>query len=304
MADPDNIKAAAASSLLWNPADVTESLAKLMKYVEEEAAKSIEWYWRNKKWKTILSRNTQLLAIVLTSAAAIVPIVGELSGWDLLKKPLWASLLVGLAAALMGLDRAFGFSSGWARYVLAATNLHLALEEFRMDWAALTAKAGVSPEPAQVEELIQRAKAFRIAVEGLVLQETKDWVTEFQNNLARMEKDVTTQIASLKAQAEQADQARSAASQPGLIQLTVPNAGKAGNATIQVLLENAAGTVADEAVTGSTTWVRLNVAAGQYRVTVRAKVGGKDAAATAAVIVKPGESATPEISLPDSSLPD
>jgi hypothetical protein len=38
----------------------------------------------------------------------------ELANW------LWASLFLGVAAALLGLDKAFGYSSCWARYVLTA----------------------------------------------------------------------------------------------------------------------------------------------------------------------------------------
>jgi len=303
MAKSNDIEAAGSECLSWNCAETTASLQKLSNYVEEEAQKTISWYWRNKRAKSFFSQWTQFLAVALTSTAAITPIVGQLlpnGVLSTLKQPLWASLLVGLAAALLALDKAFGFSSGWARYVMAATNIRKSLEEFRMDWAVLIAKAGPSPTPEQVEALIQRAKEFRIAVEGMVLQETKDWVTEFQNNMAQLEKDVIAQLATLKAQSEKATQARDAASQAGSIQLSVPNADKCDNATIHVKLEGAAGTVADDAVTGSKTWVRLNLSPGHYQVTVSAAVSGKPISATAAVIVKPGEIAQSEISLPVS----
>ena len=298
MASSNNIEAAGPECLTWNCSDATASLRELLKYVEQEAQKATNWYWRNKRPKSFLSRSIQFLAVVLTSAAAIVPIIGELSKSDTLKNALWASLLVGLAAALLGLDKAFGFSSGWARYVMAATNVRKSLEEFRMDWAALIAKACPNPTPEQAEALIQRAKEFRMTVEGLVLQETKDWVTEFQNNLAQLEKDVTAQLTALKAQNEKAVQARDAATQPGSIQLTVPNADKPDSSTIQVRLEGSAGVIADEAVIGSKTWVRLNLVPGQYRLTINAMASGKPVSVTAAVIVKPGEIAQAQIALP------
>jgi hypothetical protein len=149
-----------------------------------------------------------------------------------------------------------------------------------------------------VEALIERAKEFRVAVEGLVMQETKDWASEFQNNIAELEKDVTAQLNALKAQSEKAAQARDAARQPGSIQLTVPNAGQSASGTFQVQLEGASGVVADEMVTGSKTWVWLNLVPGHYRATVSATVSGKLASTAAAVIVKPGEVAQPEIALP------
>jgi hypothetical protein len=61
------------------------------------------------------------------------------------ESPLWSSLFLGVAAALIGLDKTFGYSSGWARYVLTATNIRKSLEDFRLDWAELMAKAGNPP---------------------------------------------------------------------------------------------------------------------------------------------------------------
>jgi hypothetical protein len=289
-----NIEAAGPQCLTWNCADIPASLQEVLKYVEQEAKKAIDWYWRNKRGKSFLSRWVQFCAVVLTSAAAIVPIIGQLLGKEVLKNGLWASLLVGLAAALLALDKAFGFSSGWARYILAATNIRKSLEEFRMDWASLAAKACPNPTPEQVQALIQRAKEFRIAVEMIVLQETRDWVTEFQNNIAQLDKDVTAQFAALKAQTEKAAQG----SQPGSLQLTVPNADKCDGAKIEITLEDPTGTIAEEAVTGSKTWARLNLAPGQYRVSVKATAGGKPVSASAAVIVKPAEMVQAQISLP------
>jgi hypothetical protein len=294
----NDIQAAAAESLTWNSSDAAASLQALVKYVEEQAQESVAWYWKNKRSKSFFSQWIVFLAVALTSGAAIVPIVGQIWHYDLLKNSLWASLLVGLAAAMLALDKAFGFSSGWTRYVMTATNIRKALEEFRMDWAALIAKAGANPSPDQIEALIARAKEFRIAVEGLVLQETKDWVTEFQNNVAQIEKDVTAQLATMKAQNEKAAQARDAVSRPGSIQLTVPNADKADNAAIRIKLEDAASAIADEAVTGSKSWVRLSLTPGHYRLTVSASIGGKPSSTTAAVIVKPDEVSQPQIALP------
>jgi len=184
-----NIDTAAPGSLRWNSGDVAASLQGLLTYVEKQTQESMQWYWRNKRWKSLLSQWIQLLTVILLSSAAIAPIVGQLAHVSILSQPLLATFLVGLAGALVALDKYFGFSSGWKRYVIAATSIRKALEEFRMDWVAMIMRAGASPNPDQIEELIARARQFRLAVEGMVLQETKDWVTEFEGNLARLEKD-------------------------------------------------------------------------------------------------------------------
>jgi hypothetical protein len=289
----------------WNCGDATASLHAILKYVEQQAQRHANWYRQKMQPKSRYSRWIRLWAVLLTSAGAIVPIIGQIFGSKTLSTGLWASVLVGAAAALLALDKAFGFSSGWTRYTLAATNIGKALEEFRMDWNALIAKACPNPSPDQIQALIQRAKEFSVTVEGFVLQETKDWVTEFQSNMAQLEKDTTAQLAAMKAQNDKAvqardaaAQARAAASQPGSIQLTVPNADKADNANVQIALEDAAGASTGYTLTGTKTWVRLNLSPGHYALTVSAAVSGKTVSATAAVIVKPGEIAEPQIALP------
>jgi len=192
----------------WEAGDLPGSLSRIHSYVIAEAGKSIAWYWKAKRSKALLSRFIRFVAWILAAIAGLLPaavkVFPAMENWKPwgLANPLWASLLLGMAAALVGLDKAFGYSSGWTRYVLTATNLRKTLEEFRMDWTELMAKAGKDPTPDNVALLIERAKKFRADVDGLVLQETKDWVTEFQSNMAQLEKDVSTQLASLKSKVD------------------------------------------------------------------------------------------------------
>lgn len=146
-----------------------------------------------------------------------------------------------------------------------------------MDWAELMAKAGTSLTAESAALLIERAKKFRVDVESLVLPETKDWVTEFQSGMAQMEKDVATQLSTLKAQVDKSIQTREAAGQPGLIEITVPNADKAD---------------------GSRTFAKENIPCGQYRVVISAKVGNKDVSAETPVVINAGEILKTQLSLP------
>jgi hypothetical protein len=209
---------------------------------------------------------------------------------------LWASLFLGVAAALLGLDKGFGFSSGWARYVLTATSIRKSLEEFRLDWAALRAKAGTSLTADTVAPLIDRAKQFRSDIEGLVLQETKDWVTEFQSTMAQMEKDVAAQLSALKAQVDKTTKEKEAASQPGAIQLTIMNPAKAAAGSLMVTLLDSEGKSQKEAVTGAS-WAKINVAPGQYQLTVEATVSGAPFVDQKVITVEPGKTAPAQATL-------
>ncbi len=202
-----DISTAAPDALKWDRSKPAESLEALRVLVETEAQETIHWYLREKNRKKKPSRAIQFTALALTAGAGLAPIVvqifkgfGSLNGVD--SGPL-ASLLVGLAAALIGLDKAFGFSSGWTRYILTATSMTKLLQEFRMDWVALYAGSSTPPTAEQEAKLIQRARQFVLDIQSALIDETKQWATEFQSSAAQIEKDVQGQLDALKHQVEQ-----------------------------------------------------------------------------------------------------
>ena len=227
-----DIAAARPEALTWDSTNRTASLTGLRTVVEKEAQETINWYWREKNGKRKPARGIQFAALALTAAAGLVPIGFQIvkQFWSKAKEfdsgPV-ASLLVGLAAALLGLDKAFGFSSGWTRYVLTATSMTKLLHEFRMDWILLYSELEESlrpdqkdrPVPDQEEKLIQRAKQFAVDIQAALMEETKQWANEFQSNSAQMEKDVKSQLDALKAQVDKVSKERQEAQRPGGIEL-------------------------------------------------------------------------------------
>ncbi len=305
MADPNekNIRPHDPVEVMWDDKEPVKSLRDVRKAVEEEAQKAIDWYWRKKESKSLPARFIQLSALVLTAIGGLASIVITLlknAGVGIsatLDSGHIATLCIGTAAALIGLDRAFGFSTGWTRYVLTATSLTKLLHEFRMDWVALVAAAAEPPTSEQRAGLIQRAKEFVASVEAMVLQETKDWATEFQSNMAQMEKDLKAQLDTLKAQVEKSDKEKKDASKPGAIELTLTNAEKTDGFRFDVTLEGASGRFG-ESLSNAKVWTRVNVAPGQYKVALDALAQGRKTSTSGIVEVKPGETAKPSLVLP------
>jgi hypothetical protein len=296
-----NIRPEEPDRIVWDSADPSKSLQDIRNAVELEGQKAIDWYWRAKRWKRIPSQGIQFLALLLTAAAGLAPIIiqlvknaGKAQGFD--SGPL-ASLFVGIAAALLGLDKAFGYSSGWTRYVLTATSMTTRLHEFRMDWIALSAAAAVPPTAAQQASMIQRAKEFVATIQGMVAQETKDWATEFQGNMAQMEKDLKSQLDSLKAQMDQGARDKEAATKPGAVELTVTNAEQMDNFSFDITLEGQSGKSADT-VSNAQVWTGINIAPGQYKISINAKSKGNITSTSTIVDVKPGDTAKPSVTLP------
>jgi hypothetical protein len=289
---------------MWDHTDVVASLRAIRKGAEDEGQKAIDWYWRKKPWKSNPSQAIQFSAVILTAAAGILPVIFQVvknirpsalpPAFD--SGPV-ATLCVGIAASLIGLDKAFGYSSGWTRYVLTASNMTKLLHEFRMDWVAILAASALPPTIEEQAKLIQRAKDFVSAIQGMVLQETKDWATEFQSNMAQMEKDLKTQLETLKAQVDKASKEEESAAKPGSIELTVTNADKTDGFHFDVSLEGAPGKFTDS-VSNTKVWARINTLPGQHKLTVDAKTKGSAVATSMILDVKPGETAKPSLTLP------
>jgi hypothetical protein len=193
------------SKLSWKDPDIENSLSVLHQYVEDQAQKQIQWYWDNKRAKAHVSMFLRFVAIILFVLGGLVPIVkATLPATVAAKFPFdfgqCGYLLIGVAAGCMGLDRFFGYSTGWIRYVTTVMAIEKSLEEFRFEWALNMAKMrGSAPTPEQLEALIQTSAAFSLAIKSQVEQETKAWVVEFQTNLSQLEKDLQAKADEAKA---------------------------------------------------------------------------------------------------------
>jgi phage host-nuclease inhibitor protein Gam len=297
-----NIRPEEPDRIAWDSADPAKSLEELRNVAELEGQKAIDWYWKAKRWKRLPSRCIQFLALFLTASAALVPVavlfvrnaIGPLPNFD---SGLLASLFVGSAAALLGLDKAFGYSSGWTRYVLTATAMTKLLHEFRMDWVALSASIVLPPTAEQKAAMIQRAKEFVSTIQGMIAQETKDWATEFQNSMAQMEKDLKAQLDALKAQIDKGVKDEQAATKPGAVELTVTNAEKTDGFSFDVVVEGQSGKSVDS-VSNAKVWTRINILPGQYRMGINAKYKGNITSTSLIVDVKSGDTAKTSIALP------
>ena len=280
----------------WDAANPSGSLAALRAYVEDEALKASNWYLQRKGTKALCSRYLRLGAIVAAAAGGLYPI-GEVldRAIDSSAPPtaagssgLWASLFVGFAAALVGLDKAFGFSTGWIRYMTTASVIRKSLEEFRMDWTLKLAEAGASPSAEKLLEFVQLAKRIRLAIEDQVLEETKAWASEFQNNLAQLEREVRQQAEAQRSQADKDMKSMQESARPGSLELSVAKAKEADNYTFQVRLEGASSPV-EATVVGSTSWGQLGLKPGHYKITVSASAKNKPVQAMALCEIAAGQ---------------
>ena len=272
--------------LSWGDARETEaSIQRVYAYAEQRAQQAIEWYLKSKGWKAFWSRSLRISAILLTTLGGLAPIVGSI-GWLKLQSfdyepavRMLGYVFLALAAACVGLDRFFGFSSGWMRYIMTALVLQKALSEFRMEWAMTVAKlGGASPTDEQLQSMLQRLKEFIAYVDGKVEEETREWVSEFKTSIS---------------DAERKAKELGEAARPGAIDVTVTN-GMDAEEGFHVALD---GMNVRANVRGTKYQVGY-VPPGPHKVEVTARVGDQTLEASELINVLPGEIAKATLALP------
>ena len=167
----------------WGPADLEGSLDTVYRWVEGEAVRAIEWYLREKTWKALCSRALRILAIVAATGGAALPFVvrGGSTGFE------WGYFMLAVAAGAMAMDRFFGFSSGWMRYIAAELAIQERLQKLRFQWSStLLARGGRPPTAEEAADLLETlAQAASDFAEEL-RQETLNWAEEFQANVSEL----------------------------------------------------------------------------------------------------------------------
>lgn len=181
-----DIRSRTLPALQWGDEHMRANLEHLFRFAEAHCLESIDWYLREKKSKSRWSRLVRSGAILLAALGAIVPLVHAATS----RGPAieWGYVFLALAAAAVGWDRFFGLSSAWMRYLAATFALQRVLQEFQDDWTRLHAQVGDGkPTPDQLGRALSRLKRFRSTVLAVIEDETREWIAEFETNLARLE---------------------------------------------------------------------------------------------------------------------
>jgi hypothetical protein len=286
--------------LQWDAENAANSLQAVYAHVVGDAQAATDWYEGARKPKKYGGLIIRIAAVVLVSTAGLLPILNSLLNGDqapsqgnFLLKPLTASFAIGLAAALVGFDKYFGFSTGWMRFVTTAMQIRAAMEAFEMDWTCLRASwHGQTPTGDQVDGALAKCKEFAGTLNKLVADETNQWVQEFQASLKQVDDAVSAAQteAQKRADAEKArveaakaeEQKRLEAAKPGALNLTVANTDKAGGKfSVQV------GSGAVLQFVGGTAAIP-NVAPGLQKVRVFAVIDGSEHAQERIVTVSAG----------------
>lgn len=187
------------ANLKWDEKNALASLDSLYTFATSEAEKTEDWYWTKTKQKRRWAMILRVVAILSVTVAGIIPILTPIltnTAGDPLINPIWSSFAVATGTAALGLDKYFGYSSGWIRYVTSALSVKGWLIEFKYDWElnrAMFSSDGAYSEP-ELQSMITKCSAFAMKISNAVQEETKQWAQEFQTSLGTLGEALKQQV--------------------------------------------------------------------------------------------------------------
>ncbi len=186
-----DVQPEASHVLDWGSEHRKESIHTVYQRAEKHALGAINWYLLSKQGKKFWAQLLRLGVIGLTAIAGLLPIISEIYQFAL--SPAWASVALGLAGVLLAIDKFFGCSSAWMRFIAAEHQIRQCLHEFQMDYELeQTGWDHAQPTTEQTQKILGRCKAFLYQVDAIIRQETDQWLAEFQDALKQIDNAAKT----------------------------------------------------------------------------------------------------------------
>jgi len=180
----------------WDPADIGGSIRRLKEFVVGRAKDAITYYQFAKQPKKRWAIWLRMAALVFAGLAGLLPILSQIMTDDAglpVIAPGWASVYLALAAGAVAIDRFFGFSSAWMRFMGSELRVRRATDEFELDWEAERANwPAAGPGPAEAEAFMQRARTFMVQIADIVREETEQWISEFRETIRQIDESART----------------------------------------------------------------------------------------------------------------
>ena len=307
LSQPANISFPKPPTPDWSEGKVESSLQELFDHCIKRGGNAIDWYTSAKSKNRFWARALRMGAIILVAVGGVLPMLSEMvsngngpADPDAIGIPPGLSAVAfAVAGMLVILDRFFGYSSAWMRYVLTEAKIQTMLEAFAVGWQ-MERSSWQAPVPTAEErkKLVQRADVFLSELRKTIEAETAAWAEEFKSALNEIDKKAKEDTEAFRKEMrekldkyETAAVAERQASATGSIRVEVDNGDQcAAGWALQI------GDASQGTKTGKRAVV-TDVKPGQYRVFAEGTISGRSVSDEDGVDVKPSAFSDVKLSL-------
>ncbi|GEM_PF-5899246 len=160
------------------------------------AADRAQWYAEKRVKHRRVGRGLRFAAILLGILAGLVPLVAPLTiplgkSTTLTILAIHATIPLAVAAGLVLLDKFFGFSTTWLRFVQTEQAIVSLADKFQADWQKRSEGWTAPMDAAQRAEAGKLIEEFVGRIDALVQKETNVWIAEFTGAMAHMDESAS-----------------------------------------------------------------------------------------------------------------
>ncbi|WP_337169916.1 SLATT domain-containing protein [Gemmatimonas aurantiaca] len=168
---------------------VDEILDQTWRHISGVAERKTSWYWESIRSKRRISRVARGVVYVMLIVGSLLPLVATLRNTaeeKLLITQIGICCLV-VAGLVRFADQAFGWSSGWMRYITTVTAMEASTQRFRNAWRRqlIADQGAVSAET--MRQLFELAVALEDDLNTLQAEETNLWIAEFRSGATMLD---------------------------------------------------------------------------------------------------------------------
>lgn len=257
--------------------NVEQASHEIFDIAQRYSKKNREYYWEGINFKKNASKAVRLSCIVLIASGIVLPIIAAIfnnTSTKLLLTQVGVATLA-IAGVLVVMDRVFGWSSGWLRYMITVTAMEDVTRKFTKDWEDYMIKKGCSLNDTDKELLFKKAEKFENTITKIKNGETAQWVSEFNsglnllNNLINLKKEDNNKIPNVDEFSNgipvytSHDTSESEEDQkPGSIEISLIH--KDGPVPVKIGIDDE-----DEVTFKGTCWSKIKVSPGIHKVQVQ-----------------------------------
>jgi hypothetical protein len=181
----------------WNQQEAADKLEELYKGALEMADSTIHWYRSYRSRKGKWAKGIRIVAILFLIGSTLMPYFASLGEGNKANATILyiGYLFAGLGGGLLLLDRYYGYSNSWVRFVLTGMDLEGIRNAFVEHWQIVY----IQNQPLTKSSfctLVNEVTTFRELFTGAVKAETQAWAREFQQSFNDL-------ISALKTQGDQ-----------------------------------------------------------------------------------------------------
>lgn len=172
----------------WSEQGVEASLTALFAAVDDLAMAELQYYYRRRQTRAVISGVTRTIAWCSGSVGVILPLLAGVPADTI--KPLvpygYAALAV--AGSALAANALFGGSDGHVRFVSTQLKLEKLITSARVSWCRFQSEVRQSPE--EIQRGFTLIQTFATELHELTLNETGSWGQGLLAELGKYEKSI------------------------------------------------------------------------------------------------------------------